>query len=401
MESLRRQLAETQGALTERDKKFRQLSVEHREALQTWELEREAYETRVRQLEAENQRLRRTPPNAKANAGGDTRQPRPPTRPQTQSGARSPSESPTRRAKERKEVRSGGSTPIAAAGNETVTITRSRMQEIDSQYQQVTTKLAEKTKLCEVLRTKLQANTLKTVPAFELTDEQVITRWNLLSERIRKLTLVRLNAQIPADLVSDKARKEFNQLSPNWKAYISRQALTCYLLRALIWRYLMRFFDVFCRAWGRDISNTVVEVSALFTSKISEDEHKDWRIHTAALIDKIYHINPSIVDEYTTNVFEAINPFAAGTDTDGLKTSVREIVQMAAELSAKFSRSRFVVLMSDEPGSALTQGFPYKEATMEMQGKLGTQAMVDLMITPCLLKKEYDYSVLVKADVTC
>ncbi|KAI8623688.1 hypothetical protein F5Y19DRAFT_350769 [Xylariaceae sp. FL1651] len=390
MESLRAQLAETQGALTERDKKFRQLRADHLQAATSWADEKKELEAKIARLESENLRLLRTPPTAV----GEPIQPVTPTHRRV----KSPEGTPTRKSIGHRQVWKDD-VSADADGDDTVTITRTRMKQAEAQFEKMVEELAEKTRWCDALQTRLAY--LKSTPVLELSDDEVVKRWNLLRERIRTLTLERLNKTISSRLVSDKCKDEFKLLSPHWKTYTSMPDMTCYLFRALIWRYLLRFFDVFCRACGRDISRKVGEVAAVLSTKTPEAEYQDWRIRTATLLHKICPIDMSLVDEITTKIFEAITPLATDTDHVALKVALHEIVKMTSELSALFDRSNFVVLMYSEPGSTLTHGFPYADKLMDMRGKLGGQGVVDMMITPSLLKKEDDYSVLVKADVVC
>ncbi|KAI5924814.1 hypothetical protein F4810DRAFT_663470 [Camillea tinctor] len=405
MEQLRAQLSDTQGALTERDKKFRELRMQHTTATKNWEEEKNSLEAKVKRLEAENLQLRYP-----LNGAG--------------SGA-----SPVRAA-------DGG---VDGDNNTTVTITRSRMQEIEARYQKVIALLSEKTKLCEALQQQLHGSThsngapkliVVPPPSTFNTDDQVVTHWNLLRERIRSLTLEHFN-KVFSDTVPDKAKQEFAELSSHWKTYLSTPSLTCYLFRALIWRYLQTclFGAAFGRVWGRDVRNTLGQLSHLFSSSspVSSPAGKksvlgtnstvdqvgvvrDWQMLTATLLERTRPIDTDITNELVDKICDALTPFATGgqvssagmdAGADGLRKDIGEIVIMSAELSAAFTRAPFVVLMSDEPGSTRTQGFPYREATMELRGKLGSQSTVDMMITPCLLKKDGDYEVLIKAEVVC
>ncbi|KAK5630957.1 hypothetical protein RRF57_006672 [Xylaria bambusicola] len=59
-------------------------------------------------------------------------------------------------------------------------------------------------------------------------------------------------------------------LSPHWKSYMSTPNVTSYFLRALIWRYLLRYFEVPCRAFGRDVSMKMGAVAAGLWKKIPD-----------------------------------------------------------------------------------------------------------------------------------
>ncbi|TGJ83903.1 hypothetical protein E0Z10_g4829 [Xylaria hypoxylon] len=384
MESLRAQLAETQGALTDRDKKFRQLKADQN----SWSQEKSTLEARIARLESENLGLKGTPPTAT----GESSKPVASARSKTQSLENTLTHKGTRNPLTLKDQQD-------ADGDETVTISRSRMKKAETQFQQMVDEVAEKTKLCESLEARLAQSS--PIPILELSDDEVVTRWNQLREQIRGLSLERLNKTFSAGLVSDKYKDEFKMLSPHWKIYASTQHVTCYLFRALIWRYILRYFDILCRAFGRDISKKVGEVAAALSTKISDAEFQEWRIRTATLVDMAYSIDKTLIDETTTKILEAITPLVEETNSVALKTSLRDIVKATAELSTAIDRSRLIVLMHNEPRGSLTHGFPYTEELMDMRAKLGAQGVVDLMITPCLLKKEVEYSVLVKAEVIC
>ncbi|KAJ2999205.1 hypothetical protein NUW58_g68 [Xylaria curta] len=347
MESLRAQLAETQGALTERDKKFRQLRADHHKAAKSWSEEKSALEARIRQLEAENLVLKGTPP-ATADEPGV-----PATLPQHK--GRSPEIASTHKGTGKSSALKGQ--PNADAdGDEKVTITRSRMKQAEAQFEKMAHEVVEKTELCKELEAKLSA------PGLNLTDDEVKTRWNQLRDRIRTLSLDYLSHTFSANSVSEKLKREFRELSPHWKTYASTPNVTCYLFRAFIWRYILRYFEVFCRACGRNVSSKFGGAAEALSAKLPIAQYQEWLIRTATLVHKAYTIDKSLIDEITSKIAEAIVSLVGDTNAASLKTSIHDIVTMAAELSATFDQSRFVVLMSNEPGSTLTHGFPYVEA---------------------------------------
>jgi hypothetical protein len=389
MESLRAQLAETQGALTERDKKFRQLRADHVQATKAWAEEKSTLEAKIVRLELENLRLQGAPPSIV----GEPSQLEAPIH---RMMMKSPEMVLARRSSD---IRPMQKDHQGVDGDDTMTISRSRMKQAEAQFEAMVNKVAEKTKLCEALQTKLAKS--RPMPIIDISDDQVVTRWNQLRDQIRALSLAHLNKTIPTKLVPDKCKDEFKLLSPHWKTYTSTADMTYYLFRALIWRYLLRYFEIPCRACGRDVSQKVTELAAMLSTKLPDADSQEWRIHTATLVHKSYPIDNSLIDEVTTKILQTIAPLAVGTASTTLIGPLRDIVKTTAELSAVFDQSRFVVLMYNEPGSVLTHGFPYSEDVMDMRGKLGAQGVVDLMITPSLLKKEADYSVLVKAEVIC
>ncbi|KAI0445481.1 hypothetical protein F4803DRAFT_507903 [Xylaria telfairii] len=391
MESLRAQLAETQGALTERDKKFRQLRAEHLEATKSWSQEKTILETRIARLELEILGLKGAPPAA-------TAEPSKPVKPKYHK-TQCPEIALTHKGTGHRLTLKGQQD---ADPGDQVTITRSRMKQAEAQFEKLAEVVAEKTKLIEALEAKLAQPS--PTPLLALTDDQIVTRWNQLRDQIRDLSLEHLNETFSASLVSDKFMAEFKALSPHWKTYATTPKVTCYLFRALIWRYLLRYFRTPCRACGREVSEKVRAGAEVLSAKLSDAEYQDWRIRTATLVHKVYPIDPGFVDEIVSQIEEAITPLLVKSNADALKAvkaSLRGIVKTTADLSATLDRSRVAVLMSNAPGSILTHGFPYRDNLMDMRAKLGSQGVVDLMVTPSLLKKETDYSVLVKAEVIC
>ncbi|KAI0431867.1 hypothetical protein F5Y09DRAFT_330069 [Xylaria sp. FL1042] len=371
MESLRAQLAETQGALTERDKKYRQLRAEQR----SWLEEKSALEARIAHLESENMRLQGT----QSTVGN---------------------ESITFLTRKDTGNMSALNDQQSADENETVTLKRSQIKHADQRFAQVTGDIAEKTRLCEVLTAKLGRSSL--IPTVELSDDEVVARWNKLREKVRTLSLEFLSQPFLASKVTDKYKEDFKLLSPHWKTYASTPNVTYYLFRALIWRYLLRYFNVPCRAFGRDIGNKIEDILKALKQNISDIELQEWRIRTAALVQKAYPIDVSLINELTTRLLGAISPLVAATATTALETSLHEVVEMAAKLSAEFDRSHYEVLMSNQPTGTDTHGFPFVEDVMDMRARLGNQGLVDLMITPSLLKfYKADYSIIVKAEVIC
>ncbi|KAI1337493.1 hypothetical protein F5Y15DRAFT_390587 [Xylariaceae sp. FL0016] len=401
MQALREQLSETQGALTDKQKEYRNLRANLTQANSEWNREKQDLEAKVLRLQAENLRLRGRPASEETldQAAGGRQAPLTPVNPPVKLPKNHPLSDP---------ASSPNSPNVVPAAREpqqdTITISRARMQEAESQYQRLTTELAEKTKLCASLQDDLQRladRAIQTaVPEFEPDDVKVAAHWKSLRERIKQLTADRLHQAVQCKLVPDKSRVEFEKLSAHWKTYLTTEQFTSHFFRALVWRYLLRLFQTPCRAWGRSASTGVQQVSALLSPKVTDAEMALWKMHTATLFSKAQPIDPVTVDEVAARIFEAITPFATGSDTAALKSALRDIVDMAANLSATFDRSRYMVLMSNQPGSDLLHGFLYREETMERIGKLGSGS-VDLMITPCLLKKGDDYTVVAKAEVIC
>ncbi|KAI0471606.1 hypothetical protein GGR56DRAFT_677500 [Xylariaceae sp. FL0804] len=313
MQSLRDQLAETQGALTEKLVEFRNLRAEHQEAVRTWARERADFEARLQRFDAENQRLRSaaaatSPPPQLAAAG-----PRNTTAQQTQQDVEMTSNG------------GGGAGAAAGAGGGgvesrddaggTITISHRRMRLIEDKYQEMTDQVAEKTRLCEALQRQMReggrmpalplpppppqplsstststslpsassplASSSPLVPAGATTpsssarlllpptipmldpgDEHVAARYMLLRDRIRSLSLDWL-VQDATVASSMSEREEYSAMTPNWRKYLAAPSLGSYFARALVWRYLQRVFEVLGRPWGRDASAAAAPLAAL------------------------------------------------------------------------------------------------------------------------------------------
>ncbi|KAF3069005.1 hypothetical protein GL218_08228 [Daldinia childiae] len=392
MEALRSQLAETQGALTDKILQVRQLRADHATALNTWTQQKQDFEAKLQQLEDEIQRLRQT---NEASEGNEKllRSKENGQRAKKVSLASLLDDEPV------------GNSPVAREGDdETVVITRSRMEDIETKFENITNELTEKTKLCESLQQQLHVRrgSFDAADARDITDDQVMERWENLRDKIRTLSLDRFNETIQPKLVPDKSKVEFEHLSKHWKTYMTNGDLTCYIFRALIWRYLYTcLLSKYCRVWGKEYGDAATKLGRFFVTKITDVEFDVWRIHTAQLLNKACEPDPAVVSDVTQKILEATTLFATGIDTEALTKSLTEIVTLAAEFSTILARSRYLALMADKPGSDRTRGFAYQAATMDVRSHLGTKTIVDMMISPCLLKKEADYVVLVKADVIC
>ncbi|KAI1266734.1 hypothetical protein F5Y18DRAFT_365331 [Xylariaceae sp. FL1019] len=381
MDSLRAQLAETQGALTERDKKYRQLRAEKQQAEAAWEEARQKLEARIQVLESGNGRPLQAPPSP---VGGQLT-------PATNSRVRVSGVAAT--SSDGTLNREDG----AMAGPNNVTMSRHDVRQAETKYAKVKKELLTVARLYNDLQTEVDQR--KLTADLEANDDEVVTRWNVLREQIRTLAVERLNGPIPAKLISDKCKTEFNSLSPHWKRYTSTSDLVCYLFQALIWRYLLRLFEVPCRSCGRDISNSLHQLAATLMPRLSETQYQEWRLRTSALIHQTHAVDINLINETTTKVFQAIVPLTPDTDDTILRDALHSIVRTSSEMSALIDRSHFRVLMHSEPGSIITHSFPYAKDLMDIKERTGTQGMVDLMITPSLLKKKTEYSVYVKAEV--
>ncbi|KAI1138867.1 hypothetical protein F5Y05DRAFT_382658 [Hypoxylon sp. FL0543] len=391
MESLRKQLAETQGALHEKIAQVRQLRVDQAATLTTWTQEKQSFEAKLQLLEDELRQLRHENQVAHEASGKAS---------QTQEDGKDNESSSVASI-----LMGEGMEVTLAGGEESVVIARSRIQDVESRFQDVTNQLAEKTNLCDFLQRQIeeQGGNVKIPNLPGVTDDLVVARWDKLRGQIRALSLAKFNTVIQPKLVPERSKREFEHLSTHWKSYLTGEKLTCYIFRALIWRYLHTcIFKKFWRIWGKEYTENAAELAGLFASKATgATDFQDWRIHTARLFHKICTTDPKLTGAVTSKIFEATLPFATGSDDEGLKKALLEIVAAAVDLSSLFARSQYMALMSDKPGSDLTRGFPYGDATMDVKGTLGEKSIVDLMVTPVLLKKEAEYFVLVKAEVIC
>ncbi|KAI2473846.1 hypothetical protein F4781DRAFT_379112 [Annulohypoxylon bovei var. microspora] len=381
MESLRKQLAETQEALNTRSTQLRELKHE-----------KIGFDVKLQRLEAEIRQLRQ---GNGATTGSSAR----PSHAQ-EDGSKNGGGSSALVLMDK----SVGATVVAQGDDdETIVITRSRMREAETKYKKVTEELAEKTKLCESLQRRFPTPGCSVkVPEFNVTDDMLIIRWESLRKLVRTLTLDRFNQTIQPKLVSEKAKLEFEALTKHWKSYMSNDKLTCYIFRALIWRYLHTcLLRKYWHVWGKQHGDAAVHLASLFSTKASEAEYQAWRMHTTRLIHQTCKPDPGHAAEVTKKILEATTQFATGTDTEDLKKKLSEIVNATVEISTMFGRSHYLTLMTDKPGSQLNYGFPYKLELMEIKGRFGSHTIVDLMVTPCLLKKDGDYAVLVKAEVIC
>ncbi|KAI1761306.1 hypothetical protein GGR53DRAFT_36476 [Hypoxylon sp. FL1150] len=379
MESLRRQLHETQDALDKKTIQLRQLKVELTEAQTKWQTERQSYVarlrelvkeiTRLQELQEENQDEYRTSAQ-KALLGG--------------SGDRV--------------------TALAPGGDmEKLELTIDQRRQAELKYKCIKDELAEKTKLCEDLQRQVRAQS--GVPGIlpDLTDDQVVAGWKKLRGQIRDLSA--RNFAMPQP-ISDEEEEGYNQLSGNWRAYIFRPELTSYLIQSLVWRSLVIFlFEKYCRVWGREYGTAAHKLGGFFMSTVPDKQFQEWRMTTAALFDKACEYDVNVLSEVELRMCSNLSQFTKGTGSEeAVRKAVKEIVTTAAELSAIFHCTQFVPLMTNTPRSSLTHGFPLQVHTMELKARqqaINPNMTVDMIVSPCLLKKDVEYIVLVKAEVIC
>ncbi|KAI1377274.1 hypothetical protein F4677DRAFT_50340 [Hypoxylon crocopeplum] len=382
MQQIRSQLSETQGALTEKVLQVRQLRVDYATALNSLNAEKHNNAAKLQQLEAKINRLTR---ENEAVSGGAKRD-----------GSKSPLSVMMSEVADSPTAQAGG-----GDDDEKILISRSRIREVEAKYKTVTAELADKTKLCHALQQQVLAHQRNSLSRPTVTDLDVVQLWEKLRNQIRTLSLDRFNEVIQLKKVTDKSRIEFEHLSTHWKTYMTTEQLTCYMFRALIWRYLhTALLDKYCRVWGKEYGDAAAKLAGLFAPRLDDARFQDWRIRTAAVFHEVLQFDLTVQTDLMSKIFDAVAPYASGKDTDALRKSIADIVAVAAQVAALFARGRYQALMSDKPGSALARGFSFSEATMDMRGKLGS-SVVDMMLSPCLLKKEADYSVLLKAEVIC
>ncbi|KAI2623184.1 hypothetical protein GGR54DRAFT_596873 [Hypoxylon sp. NC1633] len=439
MDALRQQLGETQGALHEKIFQARQLRVDLGNAQNMLtnaqnELAREKEMSQGKQqlLEGEIMRLRQINQVLEASA----KKSKSPAQGNRQQG--------------------GNGTLVVNLEDDRVIITRSRMMEADAMYNKVIEELAEKTqlyetlvkttnqlaeeaklrdslqkttelqlsekdKLCDTLQRQLQAQVqaqnggkIEALSGVKITNGDVINLWGQLRAHIRAISIESLHA-VNTETMSDAAKREFEQLSENWPAYMLTKDLTCYIFRAVIWRYLdSNMLSQYCRAYGRDFSSAAKKVQETIAAGVSESDYHDWRARTGVLLHEACKPDLAIQSELTQTLLEILRPYTSRTE-DVLKGQLAKIVKLATRLGAMLTGGRFyAVLMSDMPDSNRMNGFTLNMATMDVKGRLGggddgengetvenvEDLIVDLMISPCLLtKKEGNWNVLVKSEI--
>ncbi|KAI1438285.1 hypothetical protein GGR50DRAFT_640801 [Xylaria sp. CBS 124048] len=278
-----------------------------------------------------------------------------------------------------------------------VTITRAKVAAAEVQFAKLVHQINNKANECLALEEKLAQ--MAPIPVIDMSEEQAAERWVKLRDLIAKFALEHLNKTFDPKMISEACQRDLIALSPHWKSYTSTKDLPNLIFRAWIWRWLLRFFDIFCRAYGREISRKLSDIAGNFYGKVTDAEFRDWRIRTANLAHRVYKIDQSLIEEVTQKILEQITPIIESKDTTRIHAAMHEIVQQASELSEAFDRSNYLPLMCNEPGGTLLHSFPHSDRLMVISKKLGTKGVVDLMIAPVLLKRDYDYTVLVKADI--
>lgn len=284
-----------------------------------------------------------------------------------------------------------------------VVLTRTMVENGERRYQQLKDELLRK----KVENEELSARVKDLQPGAQgLSDNVVVNIWDSLRSAVRLLTLERFNETQPSTRESPAEDQErLSHLSTNYYTYLTTEQTPCYLFRAMIWRQLYdHLFNDLGLAWGEQVRDSFTRMSDTLntTGQLGHTQYLDWRVHTGRAINTAFSIDDAVVETITTKIYNVMIRFASDGDTGALKSSIRDIVRLAAEMNAVFARTKAISLMSNEPNSKLTNGFDLNERTMDMKGKLFKDGVVDLMVTPCLLRWDGDdYALLVKADVVC
>lgn len=284
-----------------------------------------------------------------------------------------------------------------------VVLTRTMVENGERRYQLLKDELLRK----KVENEELSARVKDLQPGAQvLSDNVVVNMWDSLRSAVRLLTLERFNETQPSPSeLPAKDKEKLSHLSTNYYTYLTTEQTPCYLFRAMIWRQLYdHLFNDLGLAWGEQVrdSFTIMSDTLNMTGQLGHAQYLDWRVHTGRAIHTAFAIDEAVVDTITTKMYNFMMRFASDGDMGALKSSIRDIVKLAAEMNAVFARTKAIPLMSNEPSSKLTNGFDLNERTMDMKGKLFKDGVVDLMVTPCLLRWDGDdYALLVKADVVC
>ena len=427
MEALRKQLADVQGYLTERDRKYRAM---HQEKLSN----EEAFRQQVKDLTARNEEL--ATKNDRLKAENDQL---------------------------RRSVNSNG-------GDDKMILTRHQRDQLEYRFQKANSDLSAKTKLCAALQLQIEqlerergvvavpgtpatpstptpapnnvALSLIPAPASPgVAESHVVALFTTLRERIRGVSRTRFSDSTPVDRIPESSRDELDQLSGKWRTYYAKKLdaptnnnnnngnhandvnggsgsiMVSYLMRALIWRYVhSALFMKPGRVWGQDARSALRVLGMLLAPPgLPEAEYQAWRTGTGALLHKAScgSADAGVIDVVTRQILDATRHFVAGGESPDqlqrqLAHDLREIVAVAADLAAIFARSGYETIMADKPDSTLTRGFAFHEPVMEIKARVGAAMdgvppIVDMMITPCLFRKSDngEYTVISKAQVVC
>ena len=433
------QLQQTQGYLTERDIQFREMKFKFEDERKEFQREREKHKNRIHELEEQNARLRLDA----HHGGGDNTL--------VLSHA------------EKQELERQFEKKIAEISAKTKLCDALQLQiqqlERDREIRTATQQPAPGSPATPSQQTPSLASLFPLTPtpaSLEIGEAQVVALFTTLRERIRVVSMTRFSDSTSLDQIPEGSRQELNQLSGNWKSYFANTNTNAdgaankaapgtpannnagnndkdnagagpqmggYLMRALIWRYVhSALFMKPGRVWGQETRSALRVLGAMLSPPgLPESEYQAWRMGTGMLLHRASRgtADPGVLDVVAKQVLEATRHFSARSGGESaqqqqLGKDLHEIVGIAAELAAILARSRYETLMADKPDSPLTRGFAFHEQTMVVKSHMGagapstpstpgTRPIVDMMITPCLLRKGDfgEYAVVVKAEVVC
>ncbi|KAK4199000.1 hypothetical protein QBC40DRAFT_88014 [Triangularia verruculosa] len=213
-------------------------------------------------------------------------------------------------------------------------------------------------------------------------------------------------------------KKPFALLVKDLDRYLLDPLKRAFLLEAFVWNTLIA--TVFSRngmLWGGTMVSHVQQLSRDFENDTIEltDFHK-WYAQTASILYSMYGLDTRRIEKIADGLRTALRPWQSTTFTEGQCDMFEDLVQLAAELDADFSRSRadymIFMLETDEGERRLGKfkyGVPFDADYMELQGgNSDSSGPVELVISPTVVKvggsdgDNYDYStVLMRAKVMC
>ncbi|KAJ1329359.1 PTB domain-containing engulfment adapter protein 1 [Microdochium nivale] len=439
MEALRKQLSETEGHLQDRDRKYRELNAKFKASALTWTDCVEKLEHRVKDLERQNEELRKegrhgsqhehkgsSATTAFIAMATDT----PPQQPHT------PTAEP-----------SAAGDSGTSNGN-VIVITPEHKRYMEQKYQKVKDRLTESENKVAWLQERLSAEKLDRLqpqkqqkPSEGVTPEQskdehakeklkdmaalaiddmasvsvprdpnepvtaghATARFTSLREAVRQISTTYFNE--PRDLakgpVPPQHAKILEKLSPNWRSFLADQGYSSYLFRALIWRYLDEFmFKKPESIWDANVGPAMAHIANKICDK---DEALKWRLGTAETLHATAYFDMPTLENLAQIIISSTEWYLAkDEDKPKLALSVAGIVTLGAQMSSIICRSSFAVMMSTFPGGDMIHGFEPAHKTMEVRHQLRGKNIVDLMVTPCLIAGDLKgYTVLEKAEVMC
>ncbi|KAI0023588.1 hypothetical protein F4780DRAFT_776615 [Xylariomycetidae sp. FL0641] len=259
----------------------------------------------------------------------------------------------------------------AASAGQTVTISRRRKDFIDNVYARMRSDLEEAHRelratkqetqqihdtlnsLQRQLKQNLQQHPSTTIrlpsapppakPAEALRDDaQAAARWGALRDRIAQLTTTYFGSGggggVDASRVPAEARAEFALLSGRWEAYLAADGqLTRFFLRALVWRYLLVFLTTPGRVYGqqcRDAVRALDHAVAVAADRLLAADYTlpspahAWRLHTSLLLHEYAPVDQGEVARLTEKLFGRLWPmtpfYVAPTPTSSSSDTAME-----------------------------------------------------------------------------